>query len=261
MPSGTSAPPTAHATGAIPPLAAAFALDALLAPAAMAHGDARVALFEVRDWTPWIAQAPALLDAAEQARVARRRRPVDRENLALAYALHRLFLAAVLGLDPRDVPLERDGKGCPRLRGLDVGTSLSHADGFLAMAVCRAGPVGVDIEPAGRRALMEEIAGSLCHPHEAERLAGIGANRRADELLALWVRKEAFLKAEGVGLEREMAAFAAPDGAVLSLAGSRGVPVRLQMLDAGPRARAAVAWPADGALSSAWLRPVAPGTA
>lgn len=260
VPSGTSASPIANAAGAAPPLASVFALDASLAPAAMAPGDVRVALFEVRDWTPWVAQAPSLLDAAELARVARRRRPEDRANLALAYALHRLFLAAMLGLAPREVPLERDDKGCPRLRGLDVGTSLSHADAFLAMAVCRAGPVGVDIEPTERRTLMAEIAESLCHPHEAERLAGIDADRRADELLALWVRKEAFLKAEGIGLEREMATFVAPEGAVLPLTRRPGLPVRLRMIDTGPCARAAVASPADGVLSSAWLRP-SPGAA
>ena len=58
-------------------------------------------------------------------------------------------------------------------------------------------------------------------------------------MLALWVRKEAFLKAAGIGLQREMQTFAAPQNALLEL--PEGGTVRVRMLDVGPQWVAAVA--------------------
>lgn len=246
-----------HAPSATPVgLAQAF-LDALPARDWMgvARSHALVALFELDDWKAWLPQAGQLLDDAEQARVARRRRRGDRENLTLAYALHRLFLGAALGLDPANVPLGRDERGCPRLGSLSASTSLSHTDEYLAMAVCRRGCVGVDIEPAARTAGMPEIAAQVCHPAEAERLAGAGERAEGEALLALWVRKEALLKAAGVGLAREMNSFQAPEGVALPLDDApEGGQVRLHMLNAGPAAMAAVAAPPETPVRAAWLR-------
>jgi 4'-phosphopantetheinyl transferase len=80
-------------------------------------------------------------------------------------------------------------------------------------------------------------------------------------LLALWVRKEAFLKAAGIGLEREMQTFPAADNALLTLPRPGGKQARLQMLDVGPYWVAAVAGSPDTSIESAWLRPVSAGDA
>ena len=50
-----------------------------------------------------------------------------------------------------------------------------------------------------------------------------------DELLELWVRKEAALKAAGLGLSRPMASFAAPDGARLCLRDAQGVAMAMDV--------------------------------
>src|SRR5690606_17107098 len=124
-----------------------------------------------------------------------RRRPVDRDLATLAYAFHRLLLSAVLECAPADVPLGRDGRGGPVVAGVPVLTSLSHAEGLVAIAASRTGPVGIDIEPASRTADMVEIAGRVCHPRELAALEALPRPERERELLSLWVRKEALLKA------------------------------------------------------------------
>jgi 4'-phosphopantetheinyl transferase len=217
-----------------------------------------VGLFDLNDWWSWLPDAYALLDAAELRRVQSRRVPTDRDQLALGYSLHRLFLAKALGRDASDVPIGRDAKGCPRLAGSQLTTSLSHADHCVALATATEGPVGVDIELTERAPVVPEIAERVCHPHDMVGLAALPGLARDEALLALWVRKEAYLKAAGIGLQREMQTFAAPDRALLAL--PRGGSVKVQMLDAGPRWMAAVASAPHLPVASAVMRPYA-GTA
>ena len=225
-------------------------------------GSARlvVALLDVRDWARWLPEAMALLDAAETGRVERKRKPAEGEALALAYALHRLLLGHALGVDAADVPLWREQSGRPRVGEGAIHTSISHADAWVALAVSNAGPVGVDIEPLARLGMIAEIAGSLCHPQEAAALDGCEPGRRDRELLALWVRKEALLKAAGVGLSREMSTFLAPEGEVPLVVDGGGT-TYLQMLDAGSHCIASVAGPPGTPMAQAWLVPSVHGQA
>ncbi|WP_190285774.1 4'-phosphopantetheinyl transferase family protein [Montanilutibacter psychrotolerans] len=212
-----------------------------------------VGLFELRDWQAWVDDAYAVLDATESGRVRSRRSPTRRDQLALCYALHRLVLGRALHCDVASVPIGRDRAGCPRVAGGSLATSLSHADGCLAVAVSAAGPVGVDIESLARAAVMPEIVERLCHPADRAAMEALAEDERNQALLALWVRKEAFLKAIGIGLQREMQTFAAPDDAVLPRRG--GVTSQVRMLDAGPHWVAAVAKPPGASVECVWLRP------
>lgn len=231
------------------------AFEAALAGHALPAASAGIfaGLFSFHDWQPWLADAYALLDEPERQRVERRRIPADRDRLALAYALHRLLVSRALGRDARDVTIARDAMGCPRLPDGNLATSLSHADGCIAAAVSMAGAVGVDVEPATRAAVMPEIAERICHPDETASIDALAGPRRNEALLALWVRKEAFLKAAGIGLQREMSAFTAPDEAQLAL--PDGVMAHIRMLDSGPHWIAAIAGMPHAAIACAWLRP------
>src|SRR5690606_29989485 len=100
-----------------------------------------VAFFALEAWRPWLDAMRTLLDAPESERVARKRRPRDADDLVLAYGLHRLVLGLATGCEARAVPRARDGLGRPCVRDETVQTSLSHADGAVAVAVARHGPV------------------------------------------------------------------------------------------------------------------------
>ncbi|MDQ7988878.1 MAG: 4'-phosphopantetheinyl transferase superfamily protein [Candidatus Dactylopiibacterium sp.] len=77
------------------------------------------------------------------------------------------------------------------------GLSRSATPGLAAVAVCREGAVGVDAQArAGVSA--QALAGPFAHPDE---LRALSLAPPADTArLALWARKEAVLKAWGVGL-------------------------------------------------------------
>lgn len=204
-----------------------------------------VVLADLDRWLPWLDDAWSLLDDAQLERARRQRRDADRDGLALAYALHRLVLGEALGLAAAEVPLQRDASGCPRIAGGLAHTSLSHAGGMVAIAVAGSGPVGVDLEPSSRAPELPGIAERVCSTEEATQLVRLPAQERAAWLLGLWVRKEAYLKAEGVGLEREMTEFGATDGGAIA---SRTVPghrIQVRQLDAGADWVLAVATPPD----------------
>ena len=214
----------------------------------------RAGLVEVDEWRPWWPQAWALLRDDERERVQRLRRPDDRDARVLAYALHRLALAIELRMPAADVPLYRDELGCPRLRGHAVHTSLSHCEGAVAWAIGRHGALGIDLEPASRSAWMDDIAARVCHPVEARDLAALPGHQRGAALLALWVRKEAVLKAAGIGMAVEMECFRS-DTQWVDARPALPACLHVRQLDTGPRWVAALAatdiWP----LTAAWLRP------
>jgi len=212
-----------------------------------------VGLFDLHEWWSWLPDAYALLDSAELRRVQSRRIATDRDQLALGYSLHRMLLAKALGRDVSEVPIGRDAKGCPRLSGCALSTSLSHSDHCVAVAIATEGPVGVDVELTERAPVVPEIAEQVCHPSDTAGITALPGLVRNEALLALWVRKEAYLKAVGIGLQREMLTFAAPDGALLAL--PWGGSIRVQMLDAGPLWIAAVASAPQLPVISAQLRP------
>ena len=212
-----------------------------------------VAFAEVRQWRPWLPEASQLLDAREMARVHSRRSSADRDLLTMAYALHRAMLGAVLGLHPRQVPLHRDARGCPRLAGDIARTSLSHADGAIAIAVARV-RVGVDIEPSKRLGVMEEVASRIGHRSELEAIGNRDGRERAAELLALWVRKEAVLKAAGVGFEVEPDSFPIRADNTARIPGDENVHA-VRLLPVGEPWMAAVAGPPAMEVEYGWTGP------
>ena len=75
--------------------------------------------------------------------------------------------------------------------------SISHSGDVVAVAVTRAGPVGVDVEQFG----------AAIHRSGLDGLHGIRNSQRrhsAADFYAYWTRKEAVLKATGEGLRRTM---------------------------------------------------------
>ena len=86
------------------------------------------------------------------------------------------------------------------------GLVLSSAsrDGVAAVAVGR-GPLGVDIEAVepGR-----EPPWYVLHERERALLASLSEGEREREFARIWAAKEAYLKALGLGLDREPAGFA-----------------------------------------------------
>jgi 4'-phosphopantetheinyl transferase len=152
----------------------------------------------------------ALLSPSERARRERHVRAEDRDRFALGAALLRALVGASTGLAPAAVAVERTCPRCgqphgrPRLPGCDLHASVTHSGRVAAAAITAAGPVGIDVEliaGGDPGALAGDDPGPLA---EAIRAPGEAPARSPREFHIVWTRKEAVLKATGVGLELAM---------------------------------------------------------
>ena len=167
---------------------------------APATAEARVVLCDTTEWTSFVESAQGLLSPEERARAIRLRFDRDRAPYILAHALWRVSLAICLGTDVTRIRLISTVTGQPRLPGTAFATSLSHSGCWVAIAICTGDTVGVDIERTPPRTALETLVPIICTPAEIADLAPLSAPEREAALLALWTRKEALLKAFGVGL-------------------------------------------------------------
>lgn len=155
----------------------------------------------------------ALLSAAEVERMNRYRATADRDRFAAAWSLTRRRLARLIGTSPSALHFDRSCEHCgdprhgrPRLRDGGPQFSISHSADRVLLAVHSDRPIGADVERIGRN--VDRIRRYVLHPDEPPDTAGL-------ELLRLWVRKEALIKASGHGLARAMTTInlaADPDG-------------------------------------------------
>lgn len=208
----------------------------------LANAPRVVAITDLEIWRGQFWRLQSLVSPALRTRAERLHDTRERERRLLAYALHRLVVARVLGRDPARVEIGRMASGMPMVAGLpNVATSLSHTVDFVAIAVARdAGMIGIDIEAIDNESLLNGLASNVLHPLESE---------RDEALIDAWVRKEAVLKATGSGLSVDMNAFCSRQGmAVAELAmatGLRGWSLRVS----ADRARLGLAVPTlDGVL-------------
>lgn len=195
--------------------------------ASCAAPQARAWLLPLDAWRPHWTQLAPLVSAAQRQRFATIRDAGRRRDRLLAAALHRWVLSQALAMPSGQVPLYRSHTGQPRLALPHLHTSLAHCGGMVAIALCEGGPVGVDVERRDTASL-RPIVDLVCAPGEAEAMQGTGMDFDAC-LLELWVRKEAVLKALGLGLARPMASFHAPEGSRLGLRDARGARIELEV--------------------------------
>lgn len=107
----------------------------------------------------------------------------------------RQWLGELVGQPAETLPWVCDDQGKPLLDGIPLSFNLSHGRGWMALAWSRTLPaVGVDLETLGRQQDRARLAARYFHPAE-QALAG-----NEPDWLAIWTRKEAVVKAHGLGL-------------------------------------------------------------
>ncbi len=158
-------------------------------------------------WSPLCDRAGtrALLDEGERARYEALRDPGDRARFVTGRALVRTVLGRATGTAPDRVRISRlcrhcgkeDGK--PFVPGTDVRFSLSHSGEHVVLAVTRESEIGVDVQRVSRGEV-GEIAGRVLSAEEHRQFETLPTGNRAYAFAVYWARKEALLKAVGVGI-------------------------------------------------------------
>ncbi len=145
------------------------------------------------------------LNFEERTEAAALLRPDDARRKATARAWLRQELGKVLRLPPEQVPLRRQVSGKPEVDA-SLAFNLSHSDQWAAIALldqpevlgCRG--VGIDLETLSQAAGLWDAREQFLHPTERLALEHHVPAQRDRMSLLCWTRKEAVLKAWGVGL-------------------------------------------------------------
>jgi 4'-phosphopantetheinyl transferase len=132
--------------------------------------------------------------------------PEHRARYGFTHACVRRILGAYLDQPPTQITFAVGSFGKPAVEGESgLHFSLSHSKTVAVVAVTREGPVGVDVEDV--RPIEEAVAATHFSPAEVVDLSTLRGEDWLAGFYRCWTRKEAVLKAEGVGLHRALDGF------------------------------------------------------
>ncbi len=158
----------------------------------------------------------SFLSPEETGRAAAFHRPADAARFVLCRGLLRRILGEALNTDPAAIRFERSENGKPFLPGSDLHFNVSHSRDRLLIAVTAGRAVGVDIEFRRAGVNMNAIAERWFSQQEQQFFQTVESPTQA--FFDIWVQKEAFVKARGLGIFQGLNQFSVP------LAASGGIP-------------------------------------
>jgi 4'-phosphopantetheinyl transferase len=146
----------------------------------------------------------ALLDEQERSRASRFHFNKHRKRFVMAHGHCRMMLARYLSLAPADIVFKRGEHGKPAIENLSepLYFNLSHSHQAMALAVCRSGNVGIDLEYtlSERHTDLLAIAEHSFAPDEVAALKTLSGEDLKKSFYQIWTQKEAFIKLSGRGL-------------------------------------------------------------
>lgn len=122
----------------------------------------------------------------------------------IARGILRLILACYLSIEPVSIRFcyEKDGK--PRLQNAsgrtDIQFNLSHSDGLALYVFTRGNKAGIDLERIHDFPEMEQIVEQFFSAKERALFCALPASEKKKTFFNWWTRKEALMKATGIGL-------------------------------------------------------------
>lgn len=143
-----------------------------------------------------------LLSQVERARADRFVFAKDRQAFTVSHGVMRQILADKIGTRPETLRFETNEYGKPHLVDHDLSFNLSHSGDYGLLAVDEVGtrPCGVDIEQITRTIEINDIAPHYFSPAEQTELYALPPDQQTNGFFKLWTRKEAYIKACGLGL-------------------------------------------------------------
>lgn len=156
------------------------------------------------------------LSPDEQERADKYRFKKDRERFIVTRGAVREILSGYLEIAPDRVGFTYNGFGKPFLKNETSGDSIffnvSASREIALCAVARGSEIGVDIEFVRDEPASLEIVERFFSASEAENIAALCGQRQTSAFFHCWTRKEAFIKAVGVGLTYPLKNFSVPVG-------------------------------------------------
>jgi 4'-phosphopantetheinyl transferase len=168
-----------------------------------------VGVAEVEVWTAQLDAHQvdeAVLSDEERARAERLHHARDRVRFLAARTILRRLLGRYGGVASGAIVFASGDAGKPSVEGMP-GLHFSHArSGDLGAFAFAAGPVGVDVERIRPFPDRDIVAARFFSERERAHLGALAGNEADAAFFRCWTRKEAYLKATGAGIARNLAA-------------------------------------------------------
>lgn len=165
-------------------------------------------LFDVNLAAEDVAALCPLLDRAEQARARQFRFARDRNRFIARRGRLRQLLGSYLGVAADQIVYAQNAFGKPFVAGEDgLHFSLSHSHGVALCALAWEREVGCDLEWCDEDLAAPETAERLFSIEERRRLRALPGEQWVEGFYNCWTRKEAFVKALGLGLSHPLGSF------------------------------------------------------
>ena len=155
-----------------------------------------------------IASYRELLNTEELERAEKFIKPFDAERFVLCRGMLRRVLADALGKSPSSLHFNRNTHGKPFLEDGELEFNVSHSRDRLLITVTEGCRVGVDIEFRRSGLNLSAIAGRWFSPEENSFFSS--TENPEKRFFEIWAKKEAYVKALGAGIYRELSTFTVP---------------------------------------------------
>ncbi|RIK32259.1 MAG: phosphopantetheine-protein transferase [Anaerolineae bacterium] len=147
------------------------------------------------------------LSAEERQRAAKFHFDKDRHRYIVSHTSLRGILARYLHRAPEELSFSVNEYGKPFLTDHELEFNLSHSGDYALIAVTRERKVGVDVERIRAEVEIEELARRNFSPREVSELTALPLEERLNGFFSCWTRKEAYIKAQGLGLSLPLDSF------------------------------------------------------
>jgi 4'-phosphopantetheinyl transferase len=142
-----------------------------------------------------------LLSPEEVQQALRHRFAKGVREFVVTRALLRKILAQYVDCSAPDLCFDSNSNGKPILLGMpSLHFNLSHSRNYALLAVAHR-PVGIDLEFIETNCLQQTVVEQFVSTSEWSQLLKLPASARSAALFHCWTRKEAVLKAVGLGLQ------------------------------------------------------------
>jgi 4'-phosphopantetheinyl transferase len=159
-----------------------------------------------------LGELEATLSPEEKARADRFHFVNDRNRFVVARGLLRELLGGYLHQAPYGLEFSYGKHGKPSLSGKEASSglcfNLSHSSGLVVYAVARERNLGIDVEHVRPDFADGDIARRYFSAREVSDLRTLPPEERVEGFFHCWTRKEAYLKATGMGLQIPLDSFA-----------------------------------------------------
>ena len=152
----------------------------------------------------------AHLSVQENARAEKFKFHNDREKYIVTHGVLRVILSLYANVAPEELKFAENRYGKPELvhpSSLNLTFNVSHSYKMALIGIARGRQIGVDIEYVKKDFEWQEIIERFFSPREVQMINALPKDLQHRAFFTCWTRKEAYVKATGMGLSLPLKEF------------------------------------------------------